>query len=147
MPRKYRQGWFKPRNPEKYIGDITKIRYMSSWELHTDKFLDGNPNVIAWNSEEIAIPYLKPTDQRVHYYYPDYWVKYRNKHGEIVEEIWEVKPSKEVSKPKIVGKHKKYQLIESITYAINQAKWRAAEFYCKKHGYKFRLMTESQLFK
>ena len=147
MARRYRQGWYTPRHPEKYRGDSTKIRYMSSWEQHTHRFLDGNPNVLEWSSEEIAIPYIKPTDQRVHRYLPDYWVKFMNKRGEIVEEIWEVKPAKEVSRPKTVGKSRKYQLIESVTYAINTAKWRAAEFYCKKHGYKFRLMTETQLFK
>lgn len=143
----WQQGWFTPRHPEKYRGNPETIRYMSSWERHTHQFLDMNPNVLEWSSEEIAIPYIKPTDRRVHMYYPDYWVKYRNKYGEIVEEIWEVKPEKEVSKPKIVGRSKKQQLVESVKWAVNQAKWKAANVYCKKNNYKFRIMTESQLFK
>lgn len=147
MARGYKQGFYKPRHPEKYKGNIENIRYMSSWELHTNQFLDGNPNILAWSSEEIAIPYFKPTDQRVHNYFPDYWVKYKNKSGKIVEEIWEVKPAKQIARPKTVGKRKKYQLIESITYAINQAKWLAAKAYCQKNGYIFRLMSENQLFK
>ena len=147
MARRYRQGWYEPRNPGKYRGDSTRIRYMSSWELHTHKFLDGNPNVLEWSSEEIAIPYVRPTDRRVHRYFPDYWVKFRNKRGEVVEEIWEVKPEKEISRPGKIGKSRRQQLTESVTYAINVAKWRAAKVYCKKHGYNFRLMTETQLFK
>lgn len=145
--RKYKQGWYTPRNPGKYRGDSKQIRYMSSWELHTHRFLDGNLNVLEWSSEEIVIPYLKPTDKRVHRYFPDYWVKYKNERGQIIEEIWEVKPAKEISRPKRVGKSHKQQLLESITYAINTAKWKAAQTYCRHHGYKFRLMTESQLFK
>ncbi len=147
--RGWRQGWYKPRHPEKYRGDVNNIRYMSSWELHTHKFLDNNPNILEWSSEEVVIPYIKPTDRykRIHRYYPDYWVKYRNTHGEVVEEIWEVKPGKETSQPSRVGKSRKQQLFEAVTYAINVAKWRAAQHYCKEHGIKFRLMTESEIFK
>jgi hypothetical protein len=143
----YNQGWFEPRHPEKYRGDTKRIRYMSSWEQYTNQFLDNNPNVLEWSSEEIAIPYIKPTDGKIHHYFPDYWVKFRNKRGEIVEEIWEIKPAKQIAKPKSVGKSKKYQLLESITYEINRAKWKAAEHFCNKNGYKFRLMSENQLFK
>ena len=76
MARHFKQGYYTPKNPDKYVGDITKIRYMSSWELELHKFFDGNPNVIRWASEEIAIPYYKPTDGRIHKYYPDYWVNF-----------------------------------------------------------------------
>jgi hypothetical protein len=145
--RGFRQGWFTPKNPRKYRGDSTKIRYMSSWELHADRFLDGNPNVLEWSSEEIAIPYIKPTDRQIHSYYPDYWIKYRNKRGEIVEEIWEVKPNKQTKTPSKIGKRRNQQLVESVMYAINKAKWHAAEIYCKKRGIKFKLVTEKDLFK
>jgi hypothetical protein len=106
------QGYFKPRHPEKYVGDVNKIRFMSSWELQADKFLDDNPNVLRWSSEEIVIPYVKPTDGKVHRYYPDYWVEYRNKHGDVVSEIWEVKPETQTKPPKTRGKKKKTQLRE-----------------------------------
>lgn len=145
--RGYKQGWYTPRNPGKYRGDSKHIRYMSSWELHAHRFLDGNPNVLEWSSEEIAIPYVRPTDRRVHRYFPDYWVKYKDAHGRIYEEIWEVKPAKEISQPTRVGKSRKQQLLESITYAINVAKWKAAQTYCRQHGYKFRIITETHLFK
>lgn len=147
MARGWRQGYYTLRNPEKYQGDPDRIRYMSSWELKTHQFLDGNPNILEWSSEEIAIPYVKPTTRRLHRYFPDYWIKYRNKSGQIVEEIWEVKPANQTAAPKRRGKRKKQQLIESIQWAVNQAKWEAAQKFCDERGIKFRLVTENQLFK
>lgn len=141
------QGHYKPRHPEKYVGDINKIRFMSSWELSMNKFLDDNPNILRWSSEEIVIPYVKPTDGKVHKYYPDYWVEFQNKHGDVVSEIWEVKPKNQTTPPKTRGKNKKTQLRESITYAVNVAKWGAATQFCNKYKLKFRIITENQLFK
>ena len=141
------QGYYKPKHPEKYKGNIDNIRFLSSWELHFNKFLDNNPNILEWASEEIVIPYIKPTDGKVHKYYPDYWIKYKDRNGNIIQEIIEVKPDAQTKPPKKRGKKKKVQLRESVTYAINVAKWKHAAAYCKKHGLKFRLITEKQLFK
>lgn len=145
--KSHNQGLYKPRHPEKYRGDITKIRFMSSWELHMDKFLDNNPNILRWSSEAFAIPYVKPTDGKVHKYWPDYWVEYRNKHGEIVQEVWEVKPESQTKQPKTRGKKKKTQIRESINYAVNVAKWEAATQFCSKYGMKFRIISENAMFK
>lgn len=144
----FKQGWYQLRHPEKYVGDITKIRYMSSWEFKTHEFLDNNPNILRWSSEEIAIPYLKPTDNRVHRYFPDYWVEYRNRHGQMVHEIWEVKPAAQTRKPR-ASKRKttKTRLYEDLTYAVNTAKWQAAQQFCEKHGVIFRIMTERDIFR
>lgn len=147
MPRGWRQGIYTPRNPNKYRGDATKIRYMSSWEQKLHQFLDSNPNILEWSSEEIAIPYLKPTTGRIHKYFPDYWVKFRNKHGEIVEEMWELKPNNQISLPSRRGKRKKQQIVEAVQFEVNKAKWKAAQAFCDKRGIKFRLVTENQLFK
>lgn len=147
MARKHNQGYFKPKHPEKYKGDVNKIRFMSSWELSFDQFLDNNPNILFWASEEIKIPYIKPTDGKVHYYYPDYWIQYKDKKGNIKQEIIEVKPDKEIRPPKATGKNKKTQLYESLTWAINSAKWEAAIQFCNKYNIHFRLLTEKQLFK
>lgn len=131
-------------NPNKYVGDVTKIRYMSSYELATHKFFDGNERVLRWSSEEIAIPYVKPTDDRVHKYYPDYWVEYVNKDGVIVQEIIEVKPAAQTKAPR---KNHKHALYEQLTYAINIAKWQAAQSFCKARGMTFRIITEKTIFK
>jgi len=145
MSETYRQGRYIPKNPSKYIGDITKIRYMSSWEYEMHKFLDNNPNVIEWASEEIAIPYLKPTDNKIHKYYVDYYVKYIDKHGNIKTELIEVKPAKQTKLSR--SKKTATQLHENITFAINVAKWKAAQEFAQKKGWMFRIITENQLFK
>lgn len=139
---KFKQGYFTPRYPEKYVGDITKIRYMSSWELSCHKFFDGNPNVLRWSSESIPIKYIKPTDGKLHTYYPDYWVEYVSTQGEIIQEIIEVKPLKQTKKPT----HGKHLLYEQLTYAINMAKWHACNEWCKKRGITFRIITERKIF-
>lgn len=58
------KGLFKPEHPEKYMGDITKIRFLSSWELRFMHFCDSNPNVISWGSEEIRIQYWNPIKKK-----------------------------------------------------------------------------------
>lgn len=140
----YKQGYFKPIHPEKYIGDITKIRFMSSWELSFHKFLDNNPNVLKWSSENIVIPYVKPTDGKVHRYYPDYWVEYKDKEGTICREVIEVKPKAQTARSK--KRNPKQKLVEDITYAINVAKWTQAQKWCDERGLKFRIITECSLF-
>lgn len=137
----FQQGWFTPRNPEKYIGDVTKIRYMSSWELNFHTMLDGNPNVLAWSSESVAIPYISPLDGRMHKYFPDYLIKYQTGDGNIKMEMIEVKPMKQVKKPT-----KRSSQYEQATFVVNMAKWAAAKAYCEANGIAFRIVTEEQLF-
>lgn len=141
---RYKQGWYTPKHPEKYLGDVSKIRYMSSWELHLHEFFDNNPNVLRWSSEELAIPYLKPTDGKVHRYFPDYWVEFRNKDGKIVQEVIEVKPHQQTKAPRANSKRK---VIESVQLAINISKWKSAQEWCKQRGITFRVVTENSIFK
>lgn len=144
---KYKQGLFTPRNPEKYVGDVTKIRYMSSWELELHEFFDNNRTILRWSSESIAIPYIKPTDGRIHRYYPDYWIEYVNKDGVIVREIIECKPRSQTRKPRKQRGTGRTSLYETIQYAVNAAKWSAAIEWCKHHGFTFRVVTERSIFK
>jgi hypothetical protein len=147
--KRFSQGYYTPRNPEKYLGDVNKIRYMSSWERDFNVFLDNNPNVVAWASEEIAIPYIKPTSTRankVHRYFPDYFVDYIDKHGNRVKEIIEIKPHAQTKAPARKGKRKQTQVYEQIQWIVNNAKWEAAEKFCSKYGIKFRIISEQHLF-
>jgi hypothetical protein len=145
MSKPYQQGRYIPKNPSKYIGDITKIRYMSSWEYEMHKFLDNNPYVIEWASEEIAIPYIKPTDNKVHKYYVDYYIKYVDKNGNIKTELIEIKPTTQTKASR--SKKTITQLKENITFAINVAKWKAAQDFAYKNGWTFRIITENEIFK
>lgn len=144
MASRYKQGYFTPKNPAKYMGDPSKIVYRSSWELSMNNFLDNNTRVVKWGSEIIAIPYIKPTDNKLHKYYPDYYVEYVNTDGEIMKEIIEVKPLQQTKMPKSNHKHRLY---EQLTFAINSAKWAACQDWCTKQGIKFRIVTEQSLFK
>ena len=145
MARTFKQGWYQLKHPEKYVGDPAKIRYMSSWELKTHQFLDNNPNILKWSSEEVVIPYLKPTDNRVHRYFPDYWVLFRNKEGHKIQEIWEVKPHSQTRRSR--SRNSKHRLYEDVQYAVNMAKWQAAQQFCDKYGMKFRVLTEKDIFR
>lgn len=147
MAREYKQGYYTPRNPEKYKGDLSRITYRSSWELDFCKFLDNNQRIIEWGSEPFSIPYVKPTDGKIHRYFPDFWVKYMDSQGKVQQEVIEIKPLKQQLPPKATGKSKKALLYEAITYSINQAKWEAAKIFCDKYNMKFRLIAETQQYK
>lgn len=140
----FKQGFFTPKHPEKYIGDVTKIRYMSSYEFEAHTFFDNNPNVIRWGSEPIAIPYVKPTDGKIHKYYPDYYVEFKDKNGEIKKELIEVKPLAQTRTPR---GNRKHILYEQVTHAVNIAKWQACQDWCRQHGVSFRIVTEKSIFR
>jgi len=138
------KGWFRPKNPQKYNGNANNIIYRSSWEARVMKYLDENPNVIWWASEELHIPYVSPVDKKVHRYFPDFVVKTKQKDGSIKTLVLEVKPEKQTQMPTQKRKTQKF-LQEAVTYAINQEKWRAADLFCKEHGWQFKIITEKDL--
>ena len=141
------KGKFYPRNPEKYVGNINKITFRSSWEKDFMEFLDNNITVKKWGSEIISIKYLKPTTGRVHKYYPDFYVEYIDRNGKIIQDLVEVKPEKQVNKPTTRGKSKKTQLYEALTWSINMAKWRSAQLFCDKYGFNWKIMSEKEIFR
>ena len=143
----HKKGFFTPRHPEKYVGDLRKIIYRSSWEQDFMRFLDNNTKVVKWGSESIPIPYIKPTTGRVHKYYPDFYVEYLNRKGKIIQDIVEVKPDKQIRKPTTIGKSKKTQLYEAIQWTVNMAKWKSAKLFCDKYGFNFKVMSEKDIFR
>lgn len=142
----FSKGLYKLRHPEKYKGNPNRVVYRSSWEFNQCKFYDNNPNILEWCSEPFAVPYIKPTDKKIHKYYPDFWIKYKDKTGAIKQLVYEVKPSAQTVPPKTVGKRKKTQLYETIMYAINIAKWKACKEFCDKYGLEFKILTEKEMF-
>ena len=143
----YKQGLFKPVNPKKYIGDPTNIVYRSGWEKRVMDWLDTNTNVVRWGSEEIVIPYVSPIDNKLHRYFTDFYVEAVGRDGETRKMILEVKPKAQTQEPKRPQRTTKRYITEVMTYGVNQAKWAAAEAYCKNKGWEFRLITETELFK
>ena len=142
---KYYQGRFKPKNPKKYLGDPTNIIYRSGWELKFMRFCDSHPNVIQWGSEEVVIPYISPIDGKVHRYFTDFIVKQLNTMGKKETLIIEVKPKAQTRPPEKKSRVTKRYLTEVKTWGVNQAKWKAANEFCKDRGWKFRIITEDDL--
>lgn len=138
------KGRFYPKNPKKYAGDANNIIWRSTWEQRVMTWLDLNDNVIHWSSEELVIKYFSPVDNRIHRYFPDFIVKVKKKDGLVATYVLEVKPEHQTKAPTQKKKTKKF-LEESITYAINQAKWKAADEFCKDRGWEFKVITEKDL--
>ena len=139
------KGRFKPKNPGKYKGDPTNIIFRSLWERKLMVHLDENQAVIQWSSEEIVIPYRSPLDNRIHRYFPDFYVKAIDADGKIKEMLLEVKPKKEIREPIKKKRITKQYITEVTTWGKNQAKWAAASDYCSDRGWEFKLITEDHL--
>ena len=142
--RKPYKGKFVPNEPKKYKGNPRNIIYRSMWERHCMVYFDRNENVIEWASEEVAIPYVSPWDNKVHRYYPDFVVKVKNG-TDVITHLIEVKPSKFLKAPKQGRRKTKTYLYEVREYGRNTAKWEAAQKYCAKRGWKFAVWTEKTL--
>jgi len=145
MARKYHQGRFKPERPEKYRGDVTNIIYRSSWEKRIFKWADKNPAVLEWSSEEIIVPYLCETDNRIHRYFVDMHMKVRDVNGNVSTYLVEVKPYAQTQPPKPRKKQTRGYIEEVETFVKNQSKWKAAKKFAEDRGAKFIIITEREL--
>ena len=114
-------GKYYPKFPHKYKGDPTNIVFRSLWERKFMVYCDSNANVLEWNSEEIAIPYISPVDHRSHRYFPDFYMKVKETDGRIKKYVIEVKPLKQCSPPKKPKRQTKGYIKEAYTYATNQS--------------------------
>ena len=138
---KFAQGRYTLKHPDKYVGRKTPL-YRSSWEFAFMKFCDENPNVAKWASESIRIPYKNPLTGRHTIYVPDFFIVYNSKKQDKVAELIEVKPNNQ-AKRKDLGKNAQNQ----SAYVVNRAKWEAANKWAKHKGIRFRVLTESDIFK
>jgi hypothetical protein len=142
---KYYQGRFSPRNPQKYNGDPLNIIYRSSWELKMFMECDKRDDIIEWSSEELAIPYRSPKDNKIHRYFCDLIIKVKDKNGKINVIMIEIKPLAQTIPPIKKNRLTKGFINEVLTYAVNQAKFSAAQKYCDARKWKFQIMTEREL--
>ena len=140
MAKSYK-GLYKPTHPKKYVGDPKKIVYRSLLERRFMRYCDLNQDILYWASEELPIRYFNPIDKKFHRYFPDFVVKTSKQKKYMIE----VKPSRQIGKPKPPKKKTKSYMRESFEYIKNQAKWQAAKSYCDDKGMKFKLITEKDL--
>lgn len=139
------KGRYKARNAKKYRGELNDIVYRSSWELKFMKWCDMNPSVLEWGSETVIIPYRSPVDSKLHRYFVDFYIKVKNKNGEVSKYLVEIKPEKFTKPPPVPAKKTRKFIEEVFQYGTNQAKWQAANEFCQDRGMKFLVLTENDL--
>ena len=139
------KGRYRPSNPKKYRGDSSNIIYRSLWERKFMVYCDNHSKILEWGSEEIALPYRSPIDNKIHRYYPDFYIKVKEKNGKIKRYIIEIKPKKQTVEPKVKKRKTKGYIYEVYEYARNQAKWKAAQEFCKDRMWEFKVLTEDEL--
>lgn len=144
--RKYKQGLFKPKNPEKYIGDINNIFLRSGWEISVARWLDQNQAVLTWSCEECVIPYICETDGKQHRYFIDFTARIKDASGNITNYLIEVKPYAETLPPKTPKRKTASYERAVFTYVKNQSKWKTAQAYCENIGAKFIILTENEIY-
>jgi len=143
---KFKQEYYHPKHADKYVGDLNKIIYRSSWELKFMKWLDLNSSVIEWSSEPVCIKYFYSVDQKVHRYYPDFYFMFKKQDGSVVKYIVECKPTQQLQKP-VMPRRRTPKTIKNYNYlmeayAKNYHKVMAAREWCKANGFEFTFITE-----
>lgn len=156
---KSKKGLYTPKNPEKYIGDLSDIMYMSSWELKFMIYCDHRSEILKWGSECFFVPYtMERKDPKTgaikktnHKYYPDFYLEVidPNSPEGFKRLVVEVKPSSEVNEPKPPKKFST-KAMKNFEYAItayqkNMYKWSKTKEYCSARGMEFMLVTEKHL--
>lgn len=157
MYKNAKQGWYKLLNPEKFIiptnesSSVMKsykdgcLNYKSGLELKAIKYCDFNKHITKFSLEPFAIQYIKPTDAKVHRYFVDLFIEFSTGQKFLVE----IKSSGETKEPRKPSK-KTAKAIENynhklMTFAVNKAKWLAAEKFANDRGLKFIILTEEEL--
>ena len=140
------KGRYTPTNPKKYKGNPSRIIYRSLWERKFMIYCDTNNSVLEWGSEEIIIPYLSPWDGRIHRYFPDFYIKIKQKNGSIKRMIIEIKPKRQCKPPTKNPKMKTRRWFKEVkTWGINEAKWKSATKWCEDQDMEFKILNEDHL--
>lgn len=135
-------GKYKVKHRSKYKGDPDNVIYRSKWEMYCFEWCDNNSEIKQWGSEEVVIPYRWDVDNRMHRYFMDLKITFKN--GKTI--LVEIKPDKETRPPQHKGNPKtKRYISEATTYVKNMNKWSAAQQYALDRGWEFQIWTEKHL--
>jgi hypothetical protein len=161
------QGYYIPKNKEKYAGDPNLIIFRSAWEFSFCMWADYSDSVIKWSSEPFKIPYFdkvskleeckklglnpnNPHNWVRKNYNTDFWVQI-NKGDDVVEKwLIEIKPKRQLYRPKSIPKESKIAEIRKYNnalkqYMINEAKFEAASAFATRGGMKFMIFHDDVL--
>jgi len=122
------------KNPQKYKTNNANapLTLRSGWEIQFAQWLDRKEDVIAWNCEEVIIPYIYDVDGKQHRYFMDFWMRVRGVDGVLTEYLIEIKPNKEKFEPKMPQRKTARYYKAVATYIKNQNKWAATEKLCQQ---------------
>ena len=109
------------------------------------KWCDLNDSVQEWGSETVIVPYVSPVDRKIHRYFVDFYIKVRNKTGNVQKYLIEIKPERFTKPPEIPQRKTKKFIDEVFQYGVNEAKWKAAFEFCQDRNMKFMVLTEKDL--
>lgn len=143
-----KKGYYKIKNPEKYLGNVNDIVYRSSWELKFMLYCDMNDKITKWVSESIKITYIDYKG-KTRYYVPDFYLEIKK--GDYIKKLLiEVKPKYQTVEPKIpkgtISEKKLKKLkFDLANWQKNKYKWIHAIEWCKKRDIEFKIVTEEQL--
>lgn len=151
-----KKGWYKIINTNKFIKPLDEymestklsdnnlyVQYKSKLERIAFHYADINPKIKYFSVEPFHIPYIKPTDNKVHRYFIDMYIEFVTGDKFLVE----VKSSSETRQPE-KPKNKKgiLRYKEAVqTFLVNIAKWKSATEFAKTKGMKFIILTENEL--
>lgn len=138
---KTHQGTFIPMNPDKYIGNVSKIYYRSGWEFEFLKFCDRDNRIIRYSSESVHVPYMNPIDRKAHRYFIDIYLEMIDSGGKLVKWWIEIKPDKYTKFPtepkrksaKAMANYKRHY----ETTLVNIEKFKSAKYWSKQMGCNF----------
>ena len=88
--KKFAQGSYEIQNGGKYVGTKAPF-YRSSWELAFMRMCDQHPNIKKWASENVKIPYQRPTLASMQIM-SDFMIQYIDKDGLEHVELIEIQP-------------------------------------------------------
>lgn len=132
------QGKYQPG--PKYVGDRNNCFYCSLWERQLMKWADNNEGVVAYSANDVVIPYRCVTDNRIHHYYIDFMIEFKNGGKYLIE----IKPAAQTKPPEKRKMTRRY-LNEVLTYSKNMSKWTYAKDWAEARGFKFQIWTENTL--
>lgn len=146
---RFRQGFYVPKNPNKYVGDFRKLIFKSSLERKFMVYCDLSTDVLRWGYEMHTIPYYNPIDKKVHKYIIDFWYEIKS-NNETKKYLIEIKPENGTKQPVLNEKNKSLKSINSfnkaaIEYIKNMSKWKYAKAFAEKVGVEFKVITDIDL--
>lgn len=147
LKSKHREGYYSVLNKDKYLGDLNKVIFRSSYEETLFKELDLDPAVLYWVAEppELKIRYWNPVKLRWAFYFPD--VMCVKRHGDRqVKCLIEIKPKSKLKlpvRPKTNDQKKLASFQKKMAdYMVIDAKRKSAVEFCKQKGMLYVFITE-----